>query len=87
MNKKFYAELLHILGIEEKKENNKIVIVRKAVGQRNEASLLENTINQLDVEDCLRKFPILQFMEVPKKNVCSMWLWSYVLLGLIESCS
>lgn len=57
LNKKFYAELLHILGIEEKKENNKIVIVRKAVGRRNEASLLENTINQLDAEDCLRKVP------------------------------
>ena len=57
LNKKFYAELLHIIGIEEKRINNKIVIVRKAVGQRNEASLLENTINQLDVEDCLRKIP------------------------------
>lgn len=30
------------------------MIVRKAVERRDEASLLENTINQLDAEDCLR---------------------------------
>ena len=53
-NRGFYTELLHIIGIEERKENNKTVIVRKAVERRDEASLLENTINQLDAEDCLR---------------------------------
>ena len=42
----------YIIGIEERKENNKTVIVRKAVERRDEASLLENTINQLDAEDC-----------------------------------
>ena len=54
LNRGFYTELLHIIGIEERKENNKTVIVRKAVERRDEASLLENTINQLDAEDCLR---------------------------------
>ena len=54
LNRGFYTELLHIIGIEERKENNKTVIVRKVVERRDEASLLENTINQLDAEDCLR---------------------------------
>ena len=55
LNRGFYTELLHIIGIEERKENNKTVIVRKVIERRDEASLLENTINQLDAEDCLRR--------------------------------
>ena len=31
------------------------MIVRKSIEKRSEASLLENTINQLDAEDCLYK--------------------------------
>ena len=54
LNRGFYTELLHIIGIEERKENNKAVIVRKEIERRDEASLMENTINQLDAEDCLR---------------------------------
>ncbi|WFE84854.1 DUF7149 domain-containing protein [Parabacteroides chongii] len=57
LNKSFYSELLHIIGIEEQKEGSKTVIVRKTTEKRNEASLLENTINQLDAEECLRKVP------------------------------
>ena len=93
LNKKFYAELLHILGIEEKKENNKIVIVRKAVGRRNEASLLENTINQLDVEDCLRKIPNIAIYGSTQEErlfnvameLCITWINRILFLKLLEA--
>ena len=93
LNKKFYAELLHILGIEEKKENNKIVIVRKAVGQRNEASLLENTINQLDAEDCLRKIPNIAIYGSAQEErlfnvameLCITWINRILFLKLLEA--
>ncbi len=42
----FYKELLHIIGLEEVKESGKLIIRRKNEN-RNEASLLENTIEQL----------------------------------------
>ena len=93
LNKKFYAELLHILGIEEKKENNKIVIVRKAVGRRNEASLLENTINQLDAEDCLRKVPNIAMYGSTQEErlfnvameLCITWINRILFLKLLEA--
>jgi adenine-specific DNA-methyltransferase len=51
LDKKFYAELLHLIGLTEKKKSGKKVIERLPGGQRNSASLLENTIIQLDSED------------------------------------
>ncbi|NVK82849.1 MAG: Eco57I restriction-modification methylase domain-containing protein [Cytophagia bacterium] len=51
LDKKFYAELLHIIGLTETKEKGKKVIERKAKGERNEGALLENAIVQLDVLD------------------------------------
>ena len=53
LNKEFYKELLHIIGLEDKKEGGKHIIQRKAKSQRNEASLLENTIKQLDKRDLI----------------------------------
>ena len=93
LNKRFYAELLHIIGIEEKKENNKIVIVRKAVGRRNEASLLENTINQLDAEDCLRKVPNIAIYGSTQEErlfnvameLCITWINRILFLKLLEA--
>jgi hypothetical protein len=53
LNKEFYKELLHIIGLEDKKEGGKHIIQRKAKGLRDEASLLENTIKQLDKRDLI----------------------------------
>lgn len=55
LNKIFYSELLHIIGLEEAKDGNKKVIRRKEATQRHAASLLESAINQLDSLDKLRK--------------------------------
>lgn len=51
LDKSFYTELLHIIGLEETKEGSKKLIGRKKEGQRNPASLLENAITQLDSLD------------------------------------
>ena len=49
LNKDFYAELLHIIGLEEREDpsTKKRLIARKPEGQRDEGSLLEATIREL----------------------------------------
>lgn len=56
LNKDFYAELLHIIGLIETKEGSKKLIQRKKEGERNRGSLLENAIAKLDAQDRLRHF-------------------------------
>jgi hypothetical protein len=48
---KFYSELLHIIGLYEYKEGSKKLISRKKEGERNNGSLLENAIINLDSHD------------------------------------
>ena len=48
LDKSFYTELLHIIGLTETKEGGKKLIQRKKEGERNAASLLESAIFQLD---------------------------------------
>lgn len=50
LNREFYGELLHILGLVEVKEKGKKLILRKSKERRNEGSLLENIINKLMVQ-------------------------------------
>ena len=59
LNTKFYSELLYIIGLEEveDKGSHKRIIMRKNAGNRNPASILENTITILDSEDCLDDIP------------------------------
>ena len=57
LNEAFYRELLYLMGLEEKKdEHNKLVIKRLNDGQRQSASLIENTINAIEAEDLLTRF-------------------------------
>ncbi|MBU0712837.1 Eco57I restriction-modification methylase domain-containing protein [bacterium] len=51
LDKRFYGELLHIIGLTETKEGSKKLIGRNKEGQRNTGSLLENVIIQLDSLD------------------------------------
>lgn len=51
LNKDFYDELLHIIGLEERKEGAKRVIGRLEASKRNPGSLLENAISQIRYED------------------------------------
>ena len=51
LDKGFYSELLHIIGLTETKEGGKKIIQRKKENERNVGSLIENAINQLDSLD------------------------------------
>ncbi len=51
LDKAFYSELLHIIGLTETKEGSKKLIGRKKEGERNPASLIESAMMQLDTLD------------------------------------
>ena len=53
LNREFYNELLHIIGLEEIREKGRKLIGRKPEGKRDEGALLENAINVLKVRGCL----------------------------------
>jgi hypothetical protein len=59
LDKTFYNELLHIIGLEETKEGSKKLIGRKIEKKRNPGSLIENSITILKSEDCLSQVPKL----------------------------
>ena len=51
LDKRFYGELLHIIGLSETKDGSKKIIDRNKKGERNTGSILENAIIQLDSLD------------------------------------
>ena len=51
LDKRFYGELLHIIGLFETKDGSKKLIERNKKGERNTGSFLENAIIQLDSLD------------------------------------
>ena len=55
LDKNFYSELLHIIGLTETKEGGKKLIERHKPGQRHSGSLIENAILQLDSMDKLSR--------------------------------
>jgi len=57
LDKTFYSELLHLIGLDEYKDKGKKLIGRPAEGKRNRGSLLEDTIIQLDSLDKLSRIP------------------------------
>lgn len=56
LNKQFYAELLHIIGLEEFKDGSKKKIGRKDDKERDNGSLIENTIRMLKSKDFTGNF-------------------------------
>ncbi len=53
LDKNFYAELLHIIGLTEIKDGGKKIITRHEPKNRNSGSLLENAITQLESVDVI----------------------------------
>lgn len=53
LDKKFYSELLYIIGLEEKKVGGRKIIQRSS--NPSYATLIENTILQLEERDCIRE--------------------------------
>lgn len=81
LNKKFYNELLHIIGLEEVGKGKKI-IQRKAIETRDSGSLLENTIRKLETE-----FGISDENELFEKGLelNITWLNRLLFLKLLDS--
>ena len=92
LNREFYAELLHIIGLEEIKEKGKKLIRRKAVGARHDGSFLENTISVLNSQR------VLENLDHPEQfgatgeeqlfsiglELCITWLNRVLFLKLLE---
>lgn len=55
LDKRFYSELLHIIGLTETKEGSKKLITRNKEGDRNSGSILEDAIIQLDSLDKINR--------------------------------
>ncbi len=55
LDKRFYSELLHIIGLSETKEGSKKLIGRNKEGERNSGSILEDAIIQLDSLDKINR--------------------------------
>jgi len=55
LDKRFYSELLHIIGLTETKEGSKKLIERNKEGERHTGTILEDAIIQLDSLDKLSR--------------------------------
>ncbi|MBR3669264.1 MAG: hypothetical protein IKN70_04565, partial [Fibrobacter sp.] len=82
LDRNFYAELLHIIGLEEGKEDKggKKVIQRKKPANRDKASLLESAIYQLEDD-----FPNKEECEAMALRLCITWVNRLLFLKLVES--
>ena len=82
LNKNFYYELLHIIGLEETKEGSKKLIGRKKEISRNDGSLLESTILKLKIEHDISDEKKL-FETALELNIT--WLNRILFLKLLEA--
>ncbi|PWJ35880.1 type IIG restriction enzyme/methyltransferase [Fibrobacter succinogenes] len=82
LDRNFYAELLHIIGLEEVKEDKggKKVIQRKKAANRDKASLLESAIYQLEIEESDENK-----CEEMALRLCITWVNRLLFLKLVES--
>jgi adenine-specific DNA-methyltransferase len=96
LNQGFYKELLHIIGLEEAKDdtsNKKIIRRIRDLSQRNEGSLLENTLSELKLSNCLHKVSNLDSFGQDEEEqlfsialeLCITWLNRILFLKLLES--
>ena len=82
LDRNFYAELLHIIGLEEVKveKGGKKVIQRKKPANRDKASLLESAIYQLEIKE-----PDENKCEEIALRLCITWINRLLFLKLVES--
>ena len=92
LNTAFYNEFLHILGVEETGTNKKIITRIANPKDRNEGSLLENTISNLTTNQFYLQYPDKeQFGETQDEQIfsfalelCITWLNRILFLKLLE---
>ncbi|HPB57647.1 MAG TPA: Eco57I restriction-modification methylase domain-containing protein, partial [Bacteroidales bacterium] len=91
LNDKFYKELLYLMGLEEVKENN-LLIIRRKEDDRQHGSLIENTLRILETEDALYRLPNKmsygnnreeQYFGVAL-SLCLTWINRILFLKLLE---
>lgn len=93
LNKAFYDELLHIIGLEERKEGAKRVIGRLEASKRNPGSLLENAISQIRYEDDFNDPAMIQTYGSSNEDrefnialeLCLTWVNRLLFLKLLEA--
>jgi len=93
LDKNFYSELLHIIGLTEVKEGGKKLIERHKQGNRNSGSLLENAIEQLDSLDKISRLQnAKQYGETNEERLFSIaleltitWVNRILFLKLLEA--
>lgn len=80
LNKNFYNELLYIMGLQESKKGGNKIIDRLKAKDRQDASLVENTIEQLDI----RGVPENKRFDIAVQLVV-VWINRILFLKLLES--
>jgi adenine-specific DNA-methyltransferase len=93
LDKRFYSELLHIIGLTETRQGSKKLIERNPEGQRNEGSMLENAILQLDSMDLINNFDKPQKFGASRQErlfnvaleLCITWINRILFLKLLEA--
>jgi type II restriction/modification system DNA methylase subunit YeeA len=93
LDKNFYHELLHLIGLTETKEGGKKLIERPKAGLRQAGSLLENTIHQLDSLDKINRLPhAKQYGDTYDERLftvalelCITWVNRILFLKLLEA--
>lgn len=93
LDKRFYSELLHIIGLVETKDGSKKLIGRNKEGERNTGSLLEDAIIQLDSLDKIGRLERpSQFGETHQERLFNValelsitWMNRILFLKLLEA--
>lgn len=94
LNQGFYVELLYLLGLEEVKSTKGRFIARCAQKNRQQGSLMENTIEQLEAEDALTNLTADERaaygdteedqLEATALELCLTWINRFLFLKLLE---
>ena len=93
LDKRFYSELLHIIGLTETKEGSKKLIERNKEGERNTGSILEDAIIQLDSLDKISRLDRpAQFGNTQQERIFNValeltitWINRILFLKLLEA--
>ncbi|MHB8853893.1 MAG: DUF7149 domain-containing protein [Ignavibacteriaceae bacterium] len=93
LDKNFYNELLHLIGLEEIKVKNKKIIQRKEAKKRNTGSLIENAIQILETDSCTDRIAELEKYGSTKDEqnfnvaleLCITWVNRILFLKLLEA--
>ncbi|MDR0828648.1 MAG: Eco57I restriction-modification methylase domain-containing protein, partial [Prevotellaceae bacterium] len=92
LNREFYAELLHILGLEEMKQGTQKFIVRPKEENRDSGSIIENAIEKIDEQDKLSHLNAEQYGQTKEEQLFNSaldlsitWINRVLFLKLLEA--